>query len=89
MKELDKDKVYKALLDLVVGAKSKEVVEEYVSGGDNLILKSRKISIKSLTPDISAIKLLLALSQDGYESMSEEELEEEKKKLLNLLIKNE
>ena len=66
-----------------------EVVEEYINGEDGLVLKSRKTNTKHLTPDLSAIKLLLAFSQDNYENMTEEELEEEKKKLLSLLTKSE
>jgi len=89
LKDIDIDKVYNALYSLAIGSTSLEVVEEYINGEDGLVLKSRKTNTKHLTPDLSAIKLLLAFSQDNYENMTEEELEEEKKKLLSLLTKSE
>jgi len=82
------EKVHSALLCLAVGAESKEEVEEYVPSNDGLALKSKKISTKKLPPDLSAIKIILALPSDKYDNMSEEELEKEKTRLLSLLNQN-
>ena len=81
------EKVHSALLNLAVGAESREEVEEYSPSGDGLVLKSKKISTKKLPPDLSAIKIILALPSDKYDFMSEEELEKEKARLISLLNK--
>lgn len=80
----------KSLISLAKGGVSKEVVEEYVKDGESdvLRLKSRKESKKVLAPDLASIKVLLAMkNSDIYEEMSDEELEMEKQKLIDLLSK--
>lgn len=80
----------KSLISLAKGGISKEVVEEYVKDGESdvLRLKSRKESKKVLAPDLASIKVLLAMKNSGvYEEMSDEELEMEKQRLMELLSK--
>lgn len=80
----------KSLISLAKGGVSKEVVEEYVKDGnsDVLKLKCRKESKKVLAPDLASIKVLLAMKNSGfYEEMSDEELESEKQRLIDLLSK--
>lgn len=49
-----------------------------------LKLVKRKITKRDIPPDIKAVKLLL----DGKEELTDEELEEEKQKLLSMLKEN-
>ncbi|MGN0798000.1 MAG: hypothetical protein ACI4L7_00275 [Christensenellales bacterium] len=80
----------KSLISLAKGGVSKEVVEEYVKVGesDELKLKSRKELKKIQAPDLASIKVLLAMkSNDIYDDMTDEELEEEKQRLITLLSK--
>lgn len=49
-----------------------------------LKLVKRKVTKRDIPPDIKAVKLLL----DGKEELSDEELEEEKQKLLKMLKEN-
>ena len=80
----------KSLISLAKGGVCKEVVEEYVKVGesDELKLKSRKELKKVQAPDLASIKVLLAMkSSNVYEEMTDEELEEEKQRLISLLSK--
>jgi hypothetical protein len=80
----------KSLISLAKGGVSKEVVEEYVKDGDGdvLKLKCRKESKKVLAPDLASIKVLLAMKNSSfYDEMSDEELESEKQRLIDLLSK--
>ncbi len=80
----------KSLISLAKGGVCKEVVEEYVKVGesDELKLKSRKELKKVQAPDLASIKVLLAMkSSNVYEEMTDEELEEEKERLISLLSK--
>ena len=49
-------------------------------------LVKRKVTTREIPPDIKAVKLLL--DGGGDENLSDEELEEEKQKLLKLLKEN-
>ena len=54
---------------------------EYSSDGDgNLVLVKRKVNSKYYPPDTAAIKSVLDM--DGLETLSDEELENEKRRLL-------
>lgn len=58
-----------------------EISEEYSSDGDgNLVLVKRKVNSKYYPPDTAAIKSVLDM--DGLETLSDEELENEKRRLL-------
>lgn len=88
-KETEIKKIEKALLDKALGYTTQEIVEEYGYSGDDFVLQKRKTCTKSYPPDLSALQLLLE-NKGGeeigfYEKMTDEELENEKNKLLNLL----
>lgn len=86
MKDLDK-KLEKALLDKALGYTTKEVIEEYGFSGEEFVLQKRKTSTKSYPPDLSALQLLID-NKGGdniYERMTDEELEQEKQRLLELI----
>lgn len=66
----------------------KERTEEYVQCDDQLVLTKRKIQTKHIPPDINAVKALLQLSQLGQldiSNMSDDQLQIEKLRLINML----
>lgn len=85
------DKVIEqALLKKALGYDCDEVIEEYVIDEEgNEKLCKKKITKKHISPDIPAAKVLLEhysnLEQSKYENMTEQELKEEKLKLIKLL----
>ena len=84
--EKDRKKLEKALMDKALGYTAQEVVEEYGFSGDDFILQKRKTSTKSYPPDLSALQILLERDGDNeLYNLTDEELEEEKQKLLSKL----
>ncbi len=61
-------------------------MEEYVLTDGEYKLVKRKVTTREIPPDIKAVKLLLDGGND--EAFSDEELEEEKQRLLKLLKEN-
>ena len=85
MKNL-KDKLNDALVKKAMGYSVEESVCEY----DELKLIKKKISKKYYPPDLSAINLLIgSVNKSDFETMTDEELEQEKNRLLKLLKENE
>ena len=75
-----------ALIKKALGYDATEVVEEYVSGEEGEIkLAKKKVTKKNVPPDLTALKILMEEGDDCVESMSDEELEKEKIRLLELL----
>ena len=74
----------KALIKCAVGFDTSEVVEEYAVDGDGLKLVKRKVTKRDVPPDIKAVKMLLDGEADAKE-MSDEEPEERRKKLIEML----
>ena len=66
-----------------VGFGTSEVVEEFCMEDGELRLVKKKVTKKDVPPDIKAVKLLM--DGEGISGLSDEELEEEKAKLLELL----
>ncbi len=90
MKVEDEDKIRKALLKKALGYNASEITEEYVVNDDgNPILSKKKVTKKHISPDISAVKVLLERYYKTYEdkvlAMSDEELLLEKMRLENLI----
>lgn len=80
------EKIRDALIKRAVGYDTEETVEEYSGSGDDITMVRKKITRKNVPPDISAAKLLLEESgEDDYSAMTDEQLEEEKQRLLKLL----
>lgn len=78
-----------ALLKKALGFDAKEIVEEYASDDDGEIrLSKKKITIKSVPPDVAALKMLLELKTPLSE-YTDDELEEEKQRLLEVICQNE
>ena len=74
----------KALIKCAVGFDTSEVVEEYAADGDELKLVKRKVTRRDVPPDIKAVKMLLD-GEAGVAELSDEELEERRKKLIEML----
>ncbi len=95
MKEkIKKIKTLSDLKDVLVkkalGYDVKEVVEEYIADEDGEIkLSKKKVTKKNVPPDLTALKILLDGEEKPIRSMSDEELEKEKVRLLNLLKEKE
>lgn len=76
--------VKKALVKCAVGFDTSEVVEEYTVDEGELKLVKRKVTRRDVPPDIKAVKMLLDGETD-IDGMSDEELEERRKKLIAML----
>ena len=84
-KQVDKRDLEQALIKKALGYDATEVVEEYVGDGDEIKLSKKKVTTKNVPPDMSALKFLLDESQKDVGEMSDQELYEEKVRLLCLL----
>ena len=85
----ENEELTKALLKKAMGYSVDEIVEEYAkTDEDNLTLTKRKVTKKHIPPDIPAARALLELFWDknkDYKNYTDEELENEKQRLLKLL----
>lgn len=79
------EKIREALIRRAVGYDTEETVEEYSGTGEDVTIVRRKVTKKNVPPDISAAKLLLEEAGVDYSAMTDEQLEEEKRRLLELL----
>ena len=80
----------KTLLKKAKGFVLEEVVEEFCKCDetDRLILSKKKITTKEVPPDTTAIKVLIELENlnaNRFSSLTDEELNEEKNKLIKML----
>lgn len=88
MDEKMKEKILKAIGMRAAGYETSESVEEYTVTDGETVLTRRKITTKSVPPDIAAAKLLFELMPDETANMTEEELRREKERLLRLLAES-
>ena len=71
-----------ALLRCATGLSASETVEEFAGDGDGeLKLVKKRVTKREIPPDIKAVKLIL----EERGEISDEELENEKRRLLKLL----
>ncbi len=84
---MDGEKIKGALLERALGYDADEVVEEYGFSEGEAVLVKRKVTRKRVPPDIQAAKMLLD-SAPPLTSLSDEQLQKEKERLL-LLLKEE
>jgi len=80
VKKSDNDPLIAALRKKAFGYTVSEQATEYDAEGNET---KNKVTTKEVPPDLSAIKMLLDMG--GEEEMSEEELERERRRLLDLL----
>ncbi len=85
----EEDKIKKALLKKALGYSASETIEEYSLEEGEEVLVKKKVTKKHFAPDVSAVKILLERYYKTYQErlslMSDEELELEEKRLLQLL----
>ena len=81
------EKINDALLKVALGCKVAEVTEEYAEVDGQLKLTKRKETKKDIPPDLKAVQLLLAedAGDSDYALMSDEQLQAEKNRLIELL----
>ncbi len=85
-----KDDFKNALIKKALGYDATEIVEEYVSGEEGEIkLAKKKVTKKNVPPDITALKLLMESADKQVSLLSDQELEQEKARLLELLKESE
>ena len=85
MESIKGENVKEALLKCAVGLSASETVEEFAVEDGELKLVKKKVTRRDIPPDIKAVKLLL---DENCTELSDEELEAEKQKLINLLKEN-
>ena len=89
-KKLFDDKTIEQLKKHILGFSSKEITTEYLIDEETGKLKvsKQKVQEKVLPPNIDLLKILcqqIEKPKDSFESMTDEELENEKQKLLKEL----
>lgn len=85
-KALTEQEIKLAIAKKALGYDATEVVEEYVlSEQGEVQLTKRKVTTKSVPPDVSALKLLMEDGEKDVSEFSDEQLEQEKQRLLKLL----
>lgn len=80
---MNEEQIKKAILKVALGYSLEEVTEEYGVEDGELKLIKRKETKKDIPPDLKAVKLLL--EERDYSVLTDEELEEEKQRLLKQL----
>lgn len=81
---MEDEKVMRALERKALGYETDEVVEEYAFREGEEILVKKKVTRKSVPPDMQAAKMLLEREIPPRE-MSDEQIAREKQRLLQLL----
>lgn len=78
------------LLKKALGYKVTETTDEYARTDNDLVLTKRKVSVKYFPPDLQALQLLHEYDGvlDDYSKLTDEQLEQEKQKLLEQLQNN-
>ena len=79
------EKIGDALLKVALGFQIAEVTEEFAEVDGELKLTKRKRTKKDVPPDLKAVQMLLGETGGSVASMSDEELEAEKARLLEAL----
>ena len=90
MNEIEQ-KIKQALTKKAVGYSAKEVVEEYQDDDGVLKLTKKRVTKKHVPPDTQAAKMVIEgfLCQDTLENMTDEQLENEKIRLIKTLKEKE
>ena len=87
MQDIENDLLRQALIKKATGYDTDEVITEYVFTDDEERIVKKKVTTKSIPPDITAIKMLLSTT-DEYSDLSDEQLIAERDRLIGLLSKN-
>ena len=85
-KKIGKKDLEQALIKKALGYDATEVVEEYVGDDDGEVkLSKKKVTTKNVPPDMTALKILLDSHHKEVCDMTDQELYDEKLRLLCLL----
>lgn len=87
MAKKKRERIEGALLKVALGCTVEEVTEEYATVDGELTLTKRKETKKDIPPDLKAVQLLLQGEGTNESTMTDEELESEKRRLLSELAK--
>ena len=87
MQDIENDLLRQALIKKATGYDTDEIITEYVFTDDEERIVKKKVTTKSIPPDITAIKMLLSTTED-YNDLSDEQLVAERDRLIGLLTKN-
>ena len=79
------EKLGKALLKVALGFQVAEVTEEFAEVDGELKLTKRRKTKKDIPPDLKAVQMLLAEQNMEYATMTDEELQKEKERLIEKL----
>lgn len=79
------DELKRAALKRAVGYTAEETVEEYGVQDGELVLVKRRVTMKDVPPDISAVKMMI--EADDTPELTDEELEREKRRLIEELLR--
>ncbi len=82
-----KSQVEKALMKKALGFDAVETVEEYVNSEGEIVLSKKKVTTKNVPPDVTALKMILETQTESVKDMTDEQLEQEKQRLLLTLAK--
>lgn len=78
--------VLDALTKKALGFTTEEIIEEYQESDGEQNLTKRKVTKKEVPPDMTALKILLEeINEKSVKDMSDQEILEEKNRLLLLL----
>ncbi len=87
MNSSTKKKIAQALVKKAIGFDCVETVEEFSESEGEMRLSKRKVTTKTVPPDVSAAKLLMEMQTEDKEitDMTDEELEKERQRLIKIL----
>ena len=83
---MEDSSVKQALKRCAVGFETGEVVEEFAVENGELKLVKKKVTRRDIPPDIKAVKMLL--EGESYSDLSDEQLEKERQRLIEILKEN-
>lgn len=85
-KTVKKQDLESALIKKALGYDCTETIEEYAGDEQGQVrLLKKKVTIKNVPPDLSALKILLDESKESVSQMTDSELVAEKERLLKLI----
>lgn len=85
-KGVSPDQLKSALYKKALGYDVKEVVEEYACDSEGEVkLSKKKVTVKNVPPDISALKILIDGEEKDLSEYTDEQLKAEKERLMNML----
>ena len=84
---MDDERILNAVRKVALGFSLEEITEEYGVEDGELKLVKRRETHKDIPPDLKAVKILM--EEKDYSSLSDEELEREKIRLLKQLKEEE